>query len=294
LDGLPLTDAVVPNLAQFKQLNRLYLRSTKITADGVAKLHEALPGCQITWDVGVVEPTAEAADPDRQAAEWIVRRGNQFGYRSSREEVVMVTSAEAIPKSAFKIESVKLGTGSAPTEAEFASLKGLEKLDNFSINMTLTRNQLDQLDQLPLFPHLEYLNLTSPNLTDQDLEFLPRMPVLKRLGLHHSPITNAAGLHIEQRKELRWLLLQGTKVDDGILEHVAKLKKLDRLNLSSTSVSDEGLPRLQGSLALRILSLNDTKVTEAGIKKLAAALPNCQIEWDGGVVGPEMPAESND
>jgi hypothetical protein len=32
--------------------------------------------------------------------------------------------------------------------------------------------------------------------------------------------------------------------------------------------------------------LKGTKVTKAGVEKLAAALPMCEIESDGGAVGP--------
>ena len=39
------------------------LKGTKVTADGVAALHKALPGCQIDWDRGVIEPKKSPSDP---------------------------------------------------------------------------------------------------------------------------------------------------------------------------------------------------------------------------------------
>jgi hypothetical protein len=34
------------------------------------------------------------------------------------------------------------------------------------------------------------------------------------------------------------------------------------------------------------LAATGTKVTDAGVQQLAIALPQCKIEWDGGVIEP--------
>jgi hypothetical protein len=38
---------------------------------------------------------------------------------------------------------------------------------------------------------------------------------------------------------------------------------------------------------LKELYLQKTKVTLAGIEELRKALPQCKIEWDGGVIEPK-------
>ena len=43
-----MTDAGLKELKDLKQLTSLYLGGTKVTADGVADLQKALPGCQIS------------------------------------------------------------------------------------------------------------------------------------------------------------------------------------------------------------------------------------------------------
>ena len=53
------------------------------------------------------------------------------------------------------------------------------------------------------------------------------------------------------------------------------------------------LTHLAGLAELRRLSLRQTAVSEAGVRKLSAALPKCRIEWDGGVIEPEVRPESN-
>ena len=44
----PVTDAGLKELKDLKQLSSLNLAETKVTADGVADLQKALPGCKIT------------------------------------------------------------------------------------------------------------------------------------------------------------------------------------------------------------------------------------------------------
>ena len=41
--------------------------------------------------------------------------------------------------------------------------------------------------------------------------------------------------------------------------------------------------------SLPTIHLTGTKVTKAGVEKLAAALPKCQIVWDGRTIEPKKP-----
>ena len=53
-----------------------------------------------------------------------------------------------------------------------------------------------------------------------------------------------------------------------------------------TGRADAGLAKLHGVATLRQLGLRGNPVTKAGIDALAAALPRCQITWDGPTVEP--------
>ena len=53
---LGITDACVSKLQALPKLTELFVEGTRITRDGAAKIAEALPGCRIASDFGVVEP----------------------------------------------------------------------------------------------------------------------------------------------------------------------------------------------------------------------------------------------
>ena len=88
-----------------------------------------------------------------------------------------------------------------------------------------------------------------------------------------------------QQKKLEYLNLDGVKLSNQSLEHLTSLLALRQLMIQNTLIDDEGLKHLAAS---KLISLNvrGTKVTETGVKQLAAALPQCRIEWDGGVIEP--------
>lgn len=52
-----VSDASIPLISSFKNLTFLELKGNKITPDGVEKLRQALPNCEITWDGGTIKPS---------------------------------------------------------------------------------------------------------------------------------------------------------------------------------------------------------------------------------------------
>ncbi|QDU35982.1 Serine/threonine-protein kinase PknB [Maioricimonas rarisocia] len=61
LRGTTVTEECLADLARL-DLRELDVTRTTIKADGVKKLHEALPGCTIHWDGGVIEPEGVGAE----------------------------------------------------------------------------------------------------------------------------------------------------------------------------------------------------------------------------------------
>ena len=64
-------------------------------------------------------------------------------------------------------------------------------------------------------------------------------------------------------------------------ENLAELKRLKRLSLAGSGLTNAGIKHLANLTNLESLDLRRTKVTAPGIDELKAALPKCQIQWDG-------------
>ena len=64
-------------------------------------------------------------------------------------------------------------------------------------------------------------------------------------------------------------------------------KGLSGLNIYGTQVSDDGVAHLNECKNLTRLYLQKTKATARGVADLSKALPQCKIEWDGGVIEPK-------
>jgi Leucine-rich repeat (LRR) protein len=136
---------------------------------------------------------------------------------------------------------------------------------------------------------------------DQDLFIkaaadLPKDPFqLTLVNLrYHRGVDDAGLAHFQDSKNLTFLNLNGTRVTDTGLAHFKNSKNLKYLLLNGVEVSDAGLETFAGCQRLGFADLKGTKVSEAGVKKLAAALPQCKIEWDGGVIEPGSEKDKSD
>ncbi len=61
MQGTNLTDVSVPSLSGLHTLVLLNLQGTGITEEGMLRLREALPNCEIAWDGGTITPTPVVA-----------------------------------------------------------------------------------------------------------------------------------------------------------------------------------------------------------------------------------------
>ncbi len=57
-----ITDGCLETLQQFKKLSLLRIYQTEITPEGVQRLNEALPDCEIVWDGGTIKPAGSETD----------------------------------------------------------------------------------------------------------------------------------------------------------------------------------------------------------------------------------------
>ncbi|MCA9119649.1 MAG: protein kinase [Planctomycetaceae bacterium] len=303
-----ITDSGLSHLRVLRNLTTLIVQKTSVTEAGVTALSQALPNCRIEWDGGVIEPTKSA---DRRAAEWVLSRG---GYVHTQNHGA-IHSVEDITNEAFEVLAINLhpnGEGTV-TDHELTNLISLKSLTN--LNLTLQSQISDEgVGTMASIKQLKVLSLWGTGITDQGLMQLATLEQLATLSLTDTSITDEGGTQLSHLPSLTDLYLNGTEIGDKTLLSLTKLQKLVTLDLRSTNVTNSGISHLVGlplqrivlnktstsdstlELLSKIKSLQavliaETKVTEAGVTALSKALPNCRIEWDGGVIGPVKTAD---
>jgi serine/threonine protein kinase/Leucine-rich repeat (LRR) protein len=166
------------------------------------------------------------------------------------------------------------------------------------------------LDHFKDCKNLTKLTLGHTKVGDAGMANFKDCKSLLVLGLAETQVTDAGLVHFKDCKDLEYVNVENTRVGDKGLAHLKDCKNLTSINLHNTSVSDVGLAHFQGCKDLEELRLNNTQVTDDGltpfldckkltllkvkqtkvtaakIDELRKALPQCRIEWDGGVIEP--------
>ncbi|MGC3966049.1 MAG: hypothetical protein QM775_01360 [Pirellulales bacterium] len=186
LEGISLSDfssydsaiADLSTLAKCKSLKSAKLLGTNVTAEQVAALRAALPGCKVDWDGLTNVPAAE-----RRIAEWVLQNGGDLQVLVSNRPV-NVRDVRELPSEPFwnNSLSIKRATNddlarlakcvgltnihlnfAAIDDAGLAHLKGLGKLLSLSLAGTgVTDGGLAQLAGLP---RLTYVNVKGTRVT---------------------------------------------------------------------------------------------------------------------------------
>lgn len=207
-----------------------------------------------------VKPPLATNDADRIITEWAFSNGGQLTIRiGETQKLINPTVTRRIPEESFELVGVELGKSLANDESA-ARFDGLK--------------------------NLEMLSIVGGTLSDQGIAKLRHLPRLNYLNLHGANLTNACLPGLKELPELAKLILINCNLTDTGIAELKALAKLKFLNLMGTPITDVGLTHLQQIAGLKELDLRLTKVSEAGVKKLATALPQCKIEWDGGVINP--------
>ena len=131
-------------------------------------------------------------------------------------------------------------------------------------------------------------------VTDRDLPRFKACQGLWLLDLVGTQVTDAGLAHVKEyvtAQGLGEVYLGNTSITDSGLAHLADCTGMHQLWIFNTAVTDAGLNHLKRMKQMTRLAAQGTRVTEAGVQKLAAALPQCQIEWDGGVIEPTRGAD---
>jgi eukaryotic-like serine/threonine-protein kinase len=197
-----------------------------------------------------------AGDPDRAAAEWVLKAGGKVRVVGSDRDIAAKAD---LPTGAFALRRALLTDSKAVTPEGLALLARCRALDEFDApGSNLTDAALLRLAGAPV----KFLNVYSTALTGDGLAVLKELPHL--LGVH----------------------LEFSRVTDKSMVHFAGLR-LQGLFLSGTELTDEGLTALEALVAPQYVGFVNTKVTEAGVKRFAQAHPACRIDWNGGNIDPQ-------
>jgi len=278
-----VTDAGLEHLAGLKALKRLDIRGTGVTQEGAEKLASLRPSLRIELHGRVIEPRA-SLDPDRKAAEYVLSIGGTVRVDGKDEPV---KAAADLPAEAFQLTSVGLVGTNRVTDAGLAVFKECTNLRQ--IDLAGAAEVTDAgVSCLKNCTKLNYLNLTYTKVTDAGLAHFKDSKEMDFLVLDFTAVTDAGLAHFKGLKSLTWLQLSGMpKITDAVLGAFKECKNLKRLHLRESPISDAGLAHLVGMDQLTYLQLNKTQVTKTGVEGLAKALPQCKIEWDGGVIEPK-------
>lgn len=145
------------------------------------------------------------------------------------------------------------------------------------VNLTGPQITDENLQVVQWVPRLSKLNLSGTQVSDDGLKSLIGRNDLEELNLSGTPITNAGLVQLLGLPRLRYLRLTGTQItDDGIstLKDVSGLKALE---ISDTQITQAGLNQFQEMKNLRFLYISKGQFDAEAIEDLSAALPDCRI-----------------
>jgi serine/threonine protein kinase/Leucine-rich repeat (LRR) protein len=225
-----------------------------------------------------VEST-DSTNPDRQAAEYVLGVGGTVTIDDGQEH--SVSAKEKLPIGSWTLRSINL-YGKQVDQAGLRELSGLTDLVSLDLGDTKVTDAT--LKELSGLTSLSWLAIPGTLLTDAGLKELAGLTNIEQVALQNTKLTDAGLVHLKAWTKLSSLGINDTQISDAGLTHFKDFKNLTALHLHNTSMSDLGLEYLADCPKLVSLKITNTKVTEAGVKKLSAALPECRIEWDGGVI----------
>ena len=169
-----------------------------------------------------------------------------------------------------------------------ACLKLFEELPGLS-SVTISHDQFtdEMADYFCSSPKIT--SVTLHNGSDTQLRQLMRAKHLTQLWFY-TPFSVETATWRELANQLPNLERMGTSTSNfsvADLTEIARCPNLREMWLHNNPLTDTDLLPLRACQNLRFLEVKQTKVTEAGVRILHEHLPQCRIEWDGGVIEPK-------
>lgn len=251
--------------------------------------------------VAQAAPTA-GANPDRRAAEWVLRRGGRLciawdgkskwieggGRKQTTASAASLqggpsesktVAGEAkrtpldplseIPSCPFKIKNIDILNDKSLGDEVFPLLDGLPELYGLAFEDTAISDAgLKRLAETFPSSKIGWLNVNRTNITDYGLPHIASHRYLGCLFLAGTKITDRGMEHIAKLSELIILDVGGTGVGDAGVKHLQSLKILNWLYLGGTRITDDALGALTGLPSLGFLNISGTRVSDDGLKHI--------------------------
>jgi hypothetical protein len=142
------------------------------------------------------------------------------------------------------------------------------------------------LEQIAEIKSLQTLSLVGSDVGNLDLGVLAGQTRLKDLYLHATSFGDHNVSGLLQIPSLEMISLSNTKITERGLQELANHPGLRKLELGGMKLTEKQVRAFLNFTELRSLSVTETGLTKDDIDLLQRALPNCRIEWDGGVIAP--------
>ncbi|MEZ6142029.1 MAG: protein kinase [Zavarzinella sp.] len=268
-----LTDGIIQNLLQLKDLETLDLAGTKVTDTGVNQLKQLVNLTSLNLLKTLVSDAGSKDFKDLK----------RLTHLDLSDTLVSDAGVKEL-KSLTNLNYLNLAfTGVG--DAGMQELKNLKNLKALTLEKTLVSDL--GLKELKELKNLNYLSLGQTEVSDTGLKDIGLLKNLTQLHVHKTKVSDEGMKIIKVLEKLDILDLSGTQVGDLGLKELKDLKNLNHLFLKDTNLTDESLNQLKEFKKLTYLKLQNTKISQKGFADLRQALPNCKIEHDGGVIEPE-------
>ena len=239
IEETELGDAVLDQVAGLKDLDWLYIGSSRITGKGLRKL------------AGLTQLRT-------------------LSLRKSGLSDADIVQLPAMPNlEALGLDGTKITDAALDHLANFPAVRTLW-LDETNVTSA-------GLSKLSVLSDLTVLYLSGTNVSGPGLAELHKLPQLQSISLKNCSLTPDDMERLSGLNELNNLGLDHTNVSNEHLLRLNNLPKLRTLWLSKCPVTDEAIDQLAQFNTLQTVYLHGSEVSEHGAKDLKKALPNCQV-----------------
>ncbi|MBC7818407.1 MAG: DUF1080 domain-containing protein [Planctomycetaceae bacterium] len=205
-------------------------------------------------------------DPDRRAAEWVLKVGGSVAVKGSDSVVVI----DKLPAGRFKVQSVHLSyRDEFVTDKTLENLRGLTEIKD--LNLLACRSFTDRsLKLIGTLKSLQSLALVATEVTDDGIKDLRGLSELTTLALNGTRVTGRGLEPLRDLQKLRVLEVDGITSGEAVLE-IAKgaWPELTRLGLAGTILTDSGATGLANLPTLSRLELVLYQVSDDQLRRLA-------------------------